>query len=151
MTQRRQRFSERIGAVVVPIQVRSMNATLRSSIWNLLRDCIQNEQPRVSQVVEALTKVALRVPLENIDRQVPRHWLYEQVEGMEWYQVYDLLEAFADRANAFTYNRVSRQTFYELANRVLADENAGYRFVAGRLTEITSPAEIAAIEEALAG
>jgi hypothetical protein len=77
MTERRQRFSERIGAVVVPIQVRSMNATLRSSIWNLLRAFIQNEEPYFSQVVEALTKVALRIPLENIDGRAPRWWLHQ--------------------------------------------------------------------------
>jgi hypothetical protein len=65
-----------------------MNATLRSSIWNLLRGFIPGEQPGVTKVVEALTQFALRIPLENIDRQVPRHWLHRQVEGMEWYQVY---------------------------------------------------------------
>jgi hypothetical protein len=69
---------------------------------------------------------------------------------MEWYQVYDLLEVFAEYVDIFTSKRVSSEQFYQRANRVLADENAGYRFVAGRLTEITSPTEVAAIEEALA-
>jgi hypothetical protein len=34
------RFSERIGEVVVPLQVRSMNHSLRSSLWNLVRGII---------------------------------------------------------------------------------------------------------------
>jgi len=61
-----------------------------------------------------------------------------------WNEVYDFLE--------FTLAYCSREydvPFSEFCNAILERENAGYRIVGGRVAEITSPAEIESVEEAL--
>jgi len=128
-----------------------MNDTLRASLWNLMRGFIPDDAGYGGRVVDVLTQAVLRVPIEDVDHQAPRWWLGQQVQAMRWHQVYDLLEEFAERITDFSRRSlVTPEQFRAFANRVLADENAGYRFVAGRLTEVTSPTEIAEIETALA-
>ena len=153
----KRRFSERIEEVVVAPQVRSMNFALRSSLWNLMRDMIPTDSAPSAGVaksqaaVEALTANVLRWPIERIDGRTPRWWLAHRVQEIPWYTVYELLEFMADNITLFQTRSggVSQEAFRKTANEVLQRENAGYRFVASVLTEVTSPAEIEAIEKAM--
>lgn len=62
----------------------------------------------------------------------------------KWYDVYDLLEFLVDS------NRTELgQTFMNSVNSVLKEELSGYRFISGRIVQITSEEGIAAIEQAL--
>jgi hypothetical protein len=62
-----------------------------------------------------------------------------------WFEVYDLLEFLADASPPSW-----RQSFIDSVNAVLKEEQSGYRFVSGRIVQITSEEEIVAIEQALA-
>jgi len=63
----------------------------------------------------------------------------------EWYEVYDIIEFMA---NQFPDESVNRQ-FMESCNSVLEQERSAYRFVAGRIAQITAEEEISEIEKAL--
>jgi hypothetical protein len=69
----------------------------------------------------------------------------EYVLGCSWYEVYDLLEFLSDSISPNW-----RQTFIDSVNVMLKEELSGYRFVSGRIVQITSENEIVAIEQALA-
>jgi AbiJ N-terminal domain 4 len=102
-----------------------------------------------TEVVQRIARNVLSVAIEEIERRHPRQWLYQQVQGMPWHTVYDLLEFMADGVEEFTYGGVNSNAFQTHSNDLLKLENAGYRFVAGKLTEVTSPADIESIERAL--
>jgi hypothetical protein len=62
-----------------------------------------------------------------------------------WHEAYDFIEFLAQGPpSAF------QQGFVNSANEILKQESSGYRFVSGRIVEITSEEEIKAIEQALA-
>jgi len=134
-----------------------MNDSLRNSLWNFMRDQISDDRysGRYSrQSVEILAVNVLRVPVETIDGGGPRWWLYARVQEIPWFTVYELLEFMANHLDRFVvappHAQVQNQTaFRDTVNRILENENAGCRFVGGVLTEVTSPAEIEAIEKAM--
>jgi hypothetical protein len=142
-------FSKRMGvAPVVPIQVRSMNAALRASLWNLVGDFMPRYDAELV-FVKSITVIVLRMPMDAIEHGYPREWLYRLLDGLEWYTVYDMVEHVAANIHSLTGGRTSSDTFRRVANVILEREDAGYRFIGDKLVEITSPAEIAEIEAAL--
>src|SRR5713226_1963733 len=89
------RFSERIGAVKVEIQVGTMDAALRNTIWNFVTEFIPdhaNNTKRHYAAIEGIVVDVLRLPKQRLDRQAPMYWLLSQVEKMTWAEVYELLE-----------------------------------------------------------
>lgn len=64
----------------------------------------------------------------------------------EWFEVYDFVEFVSNHGS-----RESKQKFIEMANSYLERENSAYRFVDGRIVEITSAEEIEEVEAAVAG
>src|SRR5216117_670463 len=75
------RFSERVGAVKVEIQIGSISPGLRNSIWNLAGRILP-PRPREDnkwnheeeEAVAAIAEQVLRVPVEDVGRP-PRRWL----------------------------------------------------------------------------
>lgn len=141
------RFSERIGAVKADIQIGSINAPLRNSIWNfIIRVLPEDEGLDRYQAVELIAEHVLRVPTQRVDVHADR-WLLAQVEKMSWAEVYDLLEWVLQNAEAF--GQMTQRAAAEEANAILAREHSGYRVIAGEIAPITSPTEIAEIEDAM--
>lgn len=144
------RFSERVGAVKFEIQLGSMNDALKNSIWNVVSELITNERPVEYAAVRAIAADVLRVPREEVAAGYPRTWLLEfcKMSQLDWAGWYDLLEYAVENALTFS-RRVSPQAAQHNANLVLEREHSAYRFVGGRLTAITTPAEIAEVEGAI--
>jgi len=63
----------------------------------------------------------------------------------DWNEVYDILEFFANNY----YDRETNKKFMDSCNTILEKEVSAYRFVGGRITQITSEEEITEIEDAL--
>lgn len=63
----------------------------------------------------------------------------------EWNEVYDFIEFIA---NNYPIDSVNSQ-FMQFCNNVLEQELSAYRFVGGRITEISTQEEISEIEQAL--
>ena len=62
-----------------------------------------------------------------------------------WYEVYDFVEFVAENGS-----EALKSDFIQACNIHLIRENSAYRFVNGKITEITSAEEIEAIENAIA-
>ncbi len=144
------RFSERIGAVAVEVQITSMDAPLRSTIWNLVDSLLpdKNHNTRLHDgAVDLIAANVLRVPTQRVDGSSPIWWLLGEVEKMTWAQVYDLLEYVVAMSTIWN-PRLNIQAVVKHANVLLAREHSGYRFVNGQLAPITNLTEISEIESA---
>jgi hypothetical protein len=66
--------------------------------------------------------------------------------GCEWYEVYDIVEFLAEYISEVPPRK---ELFIRLVNGVLKEELSGFRFVSGRIVQITTEEEVASIEQAL--
>ena len=149
------RFSQRIGAIEAPsiIQLETMSDALRNSIWNFIVSLFDDGDSGWWRIAELSCQFFFKAPIDelpvyNIRR---REWIKARLWGMRWYEVYDFAEFVADwyeRARDYPQHR--RDKIHTVFNRIFEEELSGYRFVGGELVPLSSPAEVAAIESALA-
>jgi hypothetical protein len=156
-------FSQRNGFLPTAklAQIESMDDELRASLWSLLSlyywgmyksnssGMYNTHHVRGSNLENLVTVMWLdlfKLPIDTIEQ----HWddclkrLRASFFASEWNAVYDFVEFVAEHGP----NR-HQKTFIDLANTYLKRENAGYRFIAGKICEITSGDEIAEVEAAL--
>jgi hypothetical protein len=152
------RFSERHGLKPVKsvVQVDSMDADLRVGLWNVLdKTCWEkvnsrlfpDHQPELHSFFELLWHDHYKRPIDSMPRQwvKVRDTIRAGFFACEWNEVYDLLEAIVE----FFPDKSARQKLERLSNAILKKEVAGFRFIDGIITPITSDVEIADIEKAL--
>lgn len=131
------------------LQVKSMSNGLRNRIWNLFYQ--EEVQARASDVLDIETimghqdtiaeKIADKLGFLKSSAQTS---LEEFVLGRaEWCEVYDFIEVNI----SFLQGKEKRDRTRQY-NKILEDENAGYRIVAGSVTPITNDSEIKTIEDA---
>lgn len=155
------RFSQREGLKPVKskIQVDSMDSDLRNRLWNTLDlfywNQVQGElllertrgNIRIYFLLYKLWDRYFKKPIDTMDN----NWsnIYREIReyffNCQWYEVYDFIEFIA---NNYLDKKVNSD-FREACNRILEQELTAFRFVGGKITQITSEAEISEIEEAL--
>ncbi len=149
------RFSQRIGVAETPsiIQLEAMSDALRNSIWNFIVSLFSEGESGWWHIAELSSQFFFKLPIDELpDYNYRRQeWLKARIFEMPWYGVYDYVEFVVEW---YPRSRV-RQTYrkeqlYKLFNQLFEEELSGYRFVGGELAPLSSPAEVAAIEEALA-
>lgn len=149
------RFSQRIGAAETPsiIQLESISEALRNSIWNFIVSLFNEGDIGWWRIAELSSQFFFKLPVDELptyDRR--RHeWLKKQFYGMPWYKVYDYVEfvvEWYERSGVRQKFRVEQ--LHSVFNHLFEEELSGYRFVGGELVPLSSPAEVAAIESALA-
>ena len=145
------RFSERVGAVKVEIQLGTMDDNLRNTIWNFVADQLITNSPspkrsHLNAAVEQIASNVLRVPTGQVDISASCFWLMNRVQTIPWAEVYDLLEYVVVHMSP-AWN--PPLPLAKLANALLEREHSGYRFVNGQLVPITSDAEISEVEAAV--
>ena len=157
------RFSQRLGLAPVAKTIQSdyINQDLRTALWNCLTQSywvIYDPPFRGASHVKGSNFEDFCIVLysdyykRTVD-SIPLSWLniVEELKGNVlggiWYNVYDLIEFIADHApDEFdTYD-----TFIKSCNAAFERENSAYRFVAGKITPITSRDEIEEIEKSIA-
>ncbi|MNC13857.1 hypothetical protein D3C81_1149210 [compost metagenome] len=155
-------FSQRMGfhPLKPQIQLGEINDNLRTAIWNVLTlEYLNGYAPRGGSAyrqVRGSNRHAFAMNYvggfkrQAID-QIPTNWSEflaqfrrDFFEGLEWHRVYSLVE----------FVLASVEEWYKPAlldgfNRAMEREGSGYRVVGGFVTEITSPLEIGAVEEAI--
>ncbi len=151
------KFSERIGvkAAKSKIQIDSMDAPLRNSLWNALHITVLRELDGREWVDDTFWQFSLlkrvwsdfyKLRLDELDG----YWTEERKEFRErffaakWYEVYDFVEFIAQN---LPNNHPSE--FTKLCNGYLAKELSGYRFITTNLTPVTNETELEAIDEAI--
>jgi hypothetical protein len=145
------RFSRRHGYAELPF-VRPGEATqaLRNHIWNLIESRlgyavrIDNDTRfwRMRRVY-----AFLRWPVDNGSLEKVKHWVLDDVDnvnvnGCEWYELYDLLE--------FVGASFVGDQELPAWNEALAAEGVPYRFVNRQLVAITSEEDIQSVATAMA-
>lgn len=152
-------FSQRKGIKPVKsiIQVDDMDENLRNGLWNALtiffwervKGFRIHEDREVSILFRKIWVGYFKRPLDTLDD----YWehTYEQIRkyffSSQWYEVYDFIE-FVANEYPDNYGEVN-STFMESCNYVLERELSAYRFVGGKITQITSEEEISEIDKAL--
>jgi AbiJ N-terminal domain 4 len=146
-------FSQRKDLKPVPtIQVDSMNDDLRNSLWNTLSKTIWTTSGFLSDRTPTLNiykfsailwEYYFKKPLDTLTGagSARLRMIRDYFFSCEWNEVYEFLEFLVSIHN--TPNLI------KALNNVLERELAGYKFVAGHLTDVTNHEEIAMIEEAL--
>lgn len=158
-----QSFSERKG--IVPqrktIQTDGMTEELRNSLWNALHlavwesaDFMHDSHGNLPQIDDFSAHLWFKFFKKPIDER-PTYAHHNRSERIlkvirdyffaaKWHEVYDFLE-FVVTAFKKTKLRLA-----EFLNTVLAVEMAAYRFIDGKLVDITNEQEKEMLEEALA-
>ena len=128
------------------IQTDSMNSELRNSLWNVLDIKVWSDgRFEIYAFSETLWFLFFKKPIDSRPDQ-PRLILKEirdRFFSFAWYEVYDFLEFVVGG-----YQK-SKPQLVKLLNATLERELSGYRFVSGRLTDITNPQELEMLETAL--
>ena len=153
-------FSQRKGIKPVKsvIQINSMDTALRNGLWNVLSFFYWTRVKELNMIshyddMDTLFKRIwhsyFKWPLDTLEDHYPR--TYKTIRGYlfkcEWYEVYDFVEFVAQNYPDAT--KELNKKFMDACNSILERELSAYRFVGGRITEITSEEEISEIEEAL--
>lgn len=149
------RFSQRIGAVQAStvIQLASMSQPLRNSIWNFIVSLFDDGDTGWWRIAELSSQFFFKLP---VDELLPynhrrKEWLKEHFINLTWYETYDFVEFVVDwYEKARDRPRYRKDQLREVFNRIFLEELSGYRFVGNELAPLSSPAEVAAIESALA-
>ena len=142
-------FSQRKGLkkVRTEIQVDSIDEELSNLLWNVLRKYYWERATDKYPFLEVLWNSYLKRPTDGLVGRWTED--YRQIRsyyfGCKWFEVYDFIDFMA---NNYPNEKTNNQ-FTEACNCVLQSELSAYRFVGGKITQITSEEEISEIEEAL--
>ena len=133
------------------IQTNSMDDDLRNDLWNALTlrcwDYMEESYIHDKTFVKKIWVYHFKKPLDTL----PDFWsnthkaIKNQYDDYMWYEIYDFIEYVAN--NHFS-NSIDKELI-KLCNSFLESELSAYRFVGGKITQITSQEEISEIEEAL--
>ncbi len=150
-------FSQRKGIKPVKsvIQMNFMDDDLRNDLWNALTasywDNISKYWisyfPDMEILIKKIWVDHFKQPLDTLENAWSK--TYKKIRKIfynyEWYEVYDFIEFIV---YSYPY-KDDNQDFMDLCNSFLERELSAYRFIGGKITQITSEEEISEIEEAL--
>lgn len=157
-------FSQRKGIKPIKsfMQVDSMDDDLRNGLWDNVTICywdkVKDElsfnaylqldlNKPIVRLIKFLWHKYFKEPIDTINSEW--HITYEKIREYyfksAWYEVYDFIEFITNNY----LNESVNNNFMELCNSVLERELSAYRFVGGKIAQMTSEEEINEIEEAL--
>ncbi len=156
-------FSQRQGLTpsLKELQLEYIDDELRIRLWNCLtvfywdrfdqQTFLSIHGSNMEGLITQLWHSFFKLPIQDIPDKYYHivDFIREQYEQWSWFRVYDFIESVIARSDYQTTHRFATG-FAAACNVVLQEENGGYRIVDGRVTPITSTAEIASIEQTLA-
>ncbi len=134
-----------------------MGESLKNKLWNIFLVGFWNtiilKSGRSINTTDNFFDLLWHVFFEEPIDQMPSK--YDEILALirkrffewEWYGVLDFLEYISEAYSMFDRDK---KVIIDTFNGVFEEENAGYRFVNGEITEITNPHEIEAIEKTFA-
>ncbi len=162
----------------IPFQLERLSDELRARLWNAIYKTLiqfltsEEELIRIAyhhhdsgasflcnEIFDAFFKHKTRAICSNGFSKQAFDYIEKSFDKIVWYRVFDFLEFLYEALHqleessawASEQNRAreAREHLEEAINRVLEEEHAGYRFVSGKITPITSEVETLNIEQAL--
>ncbi|MWW25723.1 AbiJ-NTD4 domain-containing protein [Algibacter lectus] len=154
------RFSERLGykPIKQELQFEVIDTDLKNTLWTIFLDGFFNKlEDRPYQGKRELYGYTyslwlnfFKLPIDSApihsDKSVSRDMVKKHIREFffstktNWYEIYDLLEFSG---------KYTKGEYYEIFNKILEREKAGYRFLKSQIVPITSKEEIEEIEEAI--
>lgn len=152
-------FSERQGVTPIrsKLQTAGIDEALQNGLWNMLAThywTLVQGDPNMNTLYDPMRVLVLAIWADHFKKPIdtiPHDWhgIYQTLRDYffksSWYVQYNFVEFLANRYPIQVFN----DKFAKATNVILERELSGYRFVGGKITPITSEAEIAGIEEAL--
>lgn len=161
------KFSQRLGITPIEkaIQIGKIDEELRNSLWSILTtfywDTFDKDKYYITQRADLINGSNLnnlftfiwlhyfKKPIDTIPQLYYDHFggleiLRNYFFSAKWYEVYDFVEFVSIYGLESTRNH-----FIEACNTFLETENSGYRFVDGKIIEISSLDEVNEIENAI--
>ena len=133
-------FSQRNGNTPIkPIQLNSMDESLRNRLYNLIQDLFEPIDIRHNWLIEfVLDKcgVSLYDGKDNYDK------FTELFMECEWYEVYDIFEFVIEYLNLRAQYPNSPKNFCEKIQKILCEEKSGYRLINNQFVPITNDMEL---------
>ena len=133
----------------------TMDADLRSGLWNALTigywTRVKGTRIHKNKDMDSLFKTIwfsyFKFPLDTLDDyyEITYNKIRKYFFECKCCEVYDFVEFVA---NSYSDERVN-EIFMNTCNSILKRELSAYRFVGGKITQMTSEEEISEIEEAL--
>ncbi|MNQ56531.1 hypothetical protein D3C85_706550 [compost metagenome] len=157
-------FSQRMGLLPASkvIQSNSIDMDLRNALWNILSECYwstfypdySGHKMLEGSNFEEFSRVLYTRFYKTLLDDLPWGWpsileqLKKEIVSGVWHRTYSLLEFIIEYGPG---TADTREHCIYLCNEAFTRENSAYRFVTGKLTEITSPEEIEEVELAISG
>jgi hypothetical protein len=150
---RNPKFSHRIGVTApIPLQIDSMNDDLRNTIWNWIYGLIEQNYTESESIFRWLAIGFFKRSIREVPSESLHHgsnWFQKLYMGLQWHEVYDLLELIVEHVAEVTRPQLTRERAIEIVNRLLERERSGFRFVAGVLSPLTNEVEATAVSSAI--
>jgi len=132
------------------IQLTSMDADLRTALWNDLYLCICRgvSSDLFQRLIDDVWVLCFKKPLDEKPEYSPSgniKFIKTTFFDLQWNEVYDFIEFIANRLEA----RSVTNKFVQACNITLKREVSAYRFVDKTLVPIISDEEVAEIQQAL--
>jgi hypothetical protein len=137
-----------------PIQISGINEDLRIGLWNLVfqhyvpsSDWYRERSPKRRLIVAAAQNL-WNIPVDELPSHDDdlRAFLKNHIYESDWNIVFEFIEFLPSNYGIDLTNK----EFIENCNRVLERESSAFRFVSGRITQVTSKLEIGEVEQAIA-
>lgn len=149
-------FSQRKGIkpLKTALQIDSMDEDLRNTLWSRFYELYLrgqgaiDEDPADYSFYYSLWHKFFKKPVDSLSRyrSESNKVIKDYFLSCEWFEAYDLLEFVV---NSDLQTDETRNELIRSCNVILEQELSAYRFVGGRITQITSMEEISELEEAL--
>jgi len=147
-------FSQRQGLKPVKqiIQIDNIDDDLRTDLWNVFTVVYWEEETysyryidsKLLPLLREIWRFYFKKPLSDLGNwSKDRYFIKNYFFNCHWYEVYDLIEFIAK------YGDNQSENFMRECNHFLEKNVSGYRFVDGKITQITSLIEIDSIEQAI--
>lgn len=154
------RFSERLGykPIKQELQFEVIDVDLKNSLWTIFLDGFFNRLENLTfdrrrelyNYTYSLWLNFFKLPIDSApihsDKSVSKNSVANHLREFffstdtEWYEIYDLIEFSG---------QYGKGDYYDLFNKILEREKAGYRFLKSQIVPISSKEEIEEIEEAI--
>lgn len=146
------KFSIRNGILTEKINIKGDNVILKNRLWTLFYQSAFNPYDSLDLELTNFEKTMVELgihyefPYNKIAKQKNVETLKKHIiNGNCWWLIYELIEIYVARI----LETSQKDEFISQINRILEEENSGYRMISEIFVPITNEVELSAVEETL--
>lgn len=146
------KFSIRNGILTEKINIKGDNVILKNRLWTLFYQSAFDPYDSLNLELTNFEKTMVELgihyefPYNKIAKQKNVETLKKHIiNGNCWWLIYELIETYVARI----LETSQKNEFISQVNRILQEENSGYRMISEIFVPITNEVELSAVEETL--